>query len=163
DQSRRDLHDRCPAARRLDVPRRLRTGPGVRARDDAAADRGGLMRLGVALVAAAALMAAAPAVAFAPTDPLASKQWYLEQDHAFDAWGTPPANLPPVTVAIIDSGIDATLPDFAGRIAGGRSFVGSDWRLDTEGHGTFVAGLIAANLGSTGIVGMAYSSRPFIA
>src|SRR5207248_6668537 len=86
-----------------------------------------------------------------------------EQDPAFEAWGTPPANLPPVTVAIIDSGIDATLPDFAGRIAGGRSFVGSDWRLDTEGHGTFVAGLIAANLDSTGIVGMAYASQLLIA
>ena len=121
------------------------------------------MRLGVALVAAFALTVAAPAAAFVPTDPLASKQWYLDQDHAFDAWATPPANLAPVTVAIIDSGIDATLPDFAGRIAGGRSFVGTDWRLDTEGHGTFVAGLIAANLDSTGIVGMAYSSQLLIA
>jgi len=121
------------------------------------------MRVGMALVAAAALTTAAPAAAFVPTDPLAPKQWYLEQDHAFDAWPTPPANLTPVTVAIIDSGIDATLPDFAGRIAGGRSFVGSDWRLDTEGHGTFVAGLIAANLDSTGIVGMAYPSQLLIA
>lgn len=121
------------------------------------------MRLGVALVAAAALTVAAPAAAFVPTNPLAPKQWYLDQDHAFDAWPTPPANLAPVTVAIIDSGIDASLPDFAGRIAGGRSFVGSDWRLDTEGHGTFVAGIIAANLGTTGMVGMAYSSQLLIA
>ena len=121
------------------------------------------MRLAVALVVAAALTAAAPAAAFTPTNPLATKQWYLEQDHAFDAWPTPPANLAPVTVALIDSGIDATLPDFAGRIAGGRSFVGSDWRLDTEGHGTFVAGIIAANLGTTGMVGMAYSAQLLIA
>lgn len=121
------------------------------------------MRLGVALVAAAALAVAAPAAAFTPTNPLAPKQWYLDQDHAFDAWPTPPTNLAPVTVAIIDSGIDATLPEFAGRIAGGRSFVGGDWRLDTEGHGTFVAGIIAANLGTTGIVGMAYSSQLLIA
>ncbi|HVH50939.1 MAG TPA: hypothetical protein VM690_02250, partial [Gaiellaceae bacterium] len=60
------------------------------------------MRLAVALVAAAALTAAAPAAAFTPTNPLVPKQWYLEQDHAFDAWPTPPANLAPVTVAIID-------------------------------------------------------------
>src|SRR5205823_3918176 len=153
----------CSTACRLVVPRRLRSRSGLRTGDDVAADRGGLMRRGVALVAAAALTAAAPAAAFSPTDPLAAKQWYLEQDHAFDAWGTPPANLPPVTVAIIDSGIDATLPDFAGRIAGGRSFVGSDWRLDTEGHGTFVAGLIAANLDSSGIVVMAYSPQLLIA
>jgi subtilisin family serine protease len=121
------------------------------------------MRFGLTLVAAAALLTAAPAAAFAPTDPLAPKQWYLEQDHAFDAWPTPPANLAPVTIAIIDSGIDATLPDFAGRIAGGRSFVGTDWRLDTEGHGTFVAGVIAADLDNAGIVGMAYASQLLIA
>jgi subtilisin family serine protease len=121
------------------------------------------MRGWVAVLGAAALAAAAPAAAFAPADPLAPKQWYLEQDHAFDAWATPPANLAPVTVAIVDSGIDATLPDFAGRIAGGRSFVGGDWRVDTEGHGTFVAGEIAANLDTTGIVGMAYPAQLLIA
>jgi subtilisin family serine protease len=121
------------------------------------------MRLAIAAIAAAALTAAAPATAFTPTDPLAPKQWYLDEDHAFDAWATPPVSLTPVTVAIIDSGIDASLPDFSGRIAGGRSFVGSDWRLDTEGHGTFVAGLIAANLDTTGIVGLAYPSQLLIA
>jgi thermitase len=121
------------------------------------------MRPWVAVFAAAALLTAAPAAAFAPADPLASKQWYLEQDHAFDAWATPPANLPPVTVAIVDSGIDATLPDFAGRIAGGRSFVGGDWRVDTEGHGTFVAGEVAANLDTVGIAGMAYQAQLLIA
>lgn len=122
-----------------------------------------MTRFGVAVAVAAALTAAAPAAAFTPTDSLAPKQWYLEQDHAFDAWATPPANLSPVTVAIIDSGIDASLPDFAGRIAGGRSFVGADWRVDTEGHGTFVAGLIAANLDTTGIVGLAYPAQLLIA
>jgi subtilisin family serine protease len=122
-----------------------------------------LRTLWLAGLAAAALAAAAPAAAFAPADPLAPKQWYLEQDHAFDAWATPPTNLAPVTVAIVDSGIDASLPDFAGRIAGGRSFVGGDWRVDTEGHGTFVAGEIAANLDSVGIVGMAYTAQLLIA
>ncbi|MHB8468370.1 MAG: S8 family serine peptidase [Gaiellaceae bacterium] len=121
------------------------------------------MRRLLVLCALAALVTAAPAAAFTPTDPLAPKQWYLEQDHAFDAWPTPPATLAPVKVAIVDSGIDATLPDFAGRIAGGRSFVGGDWRVDTEGHGTFVAGVIAANLDTQGIVGMAYTSQLLVA
>ena len=121
------------------------------------------MRVAIAAVAALALTAVAPAAAFTPTDPLAAKQWFLEQDHAFDAWATAPANLSPVTIAIIDSGIDASLPDFAGRIAGGRSFVGSDWRVDTEGHGTFIAGVIAANLDATGIVGLAYPAQLLIA
>ena len=61
--------------------------------------------------------AAAPAAAFAPADPLASKQWYIDSDRAFDARQIPPANLEPVKVAIVDSGVDGSLPDFDGRIA----------------------------------------------
>jgi subtilisin family serine protease len=110
-----------------------------------------------------ALAAAAPAAAFVPTDPLAAKQWYLQDDHAFDAWAEPPATLTPVKVAIVDSGVDCSLPDFQGRIADARSFVGSDPCTDTEGHGTFVAGEIAANLDTRGIVGMAYTSQLLIA
>ena len=111
----------------------------------------------------AALVIAAPAAAFTPTDPLAPKQWYLTEDHAFDAWPTPPTDLSPVRVAIVDSGIDGSLPDFAGRIADAKSFVGGNPLVDTEGHGTFVAGEIAANLDTQGIVGIAYSSQLLIA
>ncbi len=121
------------------------------------------MRRLLPMLAVAALIAAAPAAAFVPTDPLASKQWYLYEDHAFDAWPTPPTTLAPVKVAVVDSGIDATLPDFAGRIAAAQSFVGGSPLVDTEGHGTFVAGEIAANLDSQGIVGMAYSAQLLIA
>ena len=42
------------------------------------------------LIVAAALAVAAPAAAFTPTNPLAPRQWYLQDDHAFDAWPTPP-------------------------------------------------------------------------
>ena len=121
------------------------------------------MRRTLLVLAVAALAAAAPAAAFAPTDPLAVKQWYLEDDHAFDAWAEPPTTLAPVKVAIVDSGIDCSLPDFAGRIADKRSFVGGDPCVDTEGHGTFVAGIIAGNLDSQGIVGIAYTSQLLVA
>jgi subtilisin family serine protease len=121
------------------------------------------MRRVVPALLAAALVAAAPAAAFVPTDPLAPKQWYLNEDRAFDAWATPPPNLVPVRVAIVDSGIDGSLPDFAGRIADSKSFVGGNPLVDTEGHGTFVAGEIAANLDTQGIVGIAYTSQLLIA
>jgi subtilisin family serine protease len=133
------------------------------ARDDGGTHSGGLMRKTCLLVAVAALGAAAPAAAFTPTNTLAVRQWYLQEDHAFDAWPTPPTNLAPVTVAIIDSGIDCHLPDFAGRLITAKSFVGGDPCVDTEGHGTFVAGEIAANLGAQGIVGMAYTAQLLIA
>jgi hypothetical protein len=121
------------------------------------------MRTALVLAVTAALAAAAPAAAFTPTNPLAPRQWYLQDDHAFDAWPAPPTDLQPVKVAIVDSGIDCSLPDFAGRLLAERSFVGGSACTDTEGHGTFVAGEIAANLGTTGIVGIAYTAQLLIA
>jgi thermitase len=121
------------------------------------------MRRALLAAVVVALAAAAPAAAFLPTDPFAAKQWYLQDDHAFDAWAEPPAALAPVKVAIVDSGVDCSLPDFQGRILDARSFVGGDPCTDTEGHGTFVAGEVAANLDAQGIVGMAYTSQLLIA
>jgi subtilisin family serine protease len=121
------------------------------------------MRRVLLLGVAAALAVAAPAAAFTPTNPLAPRQWYLQDDHAFDAWDAPPANLTPVRVAVIDSGIDCALPDFAGRLLAEKTFVGGSACADTEGHGTFVAGEIAANLGTQGIVGIAYTAQLLIA
>jgi len=115
------------------------------------------------LTVAAALAAAAPAAAFVPTNPLAPRQWYLQDDHAFDAWPAPPPDLASVKVANVDSGLDCGLPDFNGRLAAEKSFVGGSPCVDTEGHGTFVAGEIAADLGTQGIVGIAYSSQLLIA
>ncbi|MDX6410697.1 MAG: serine protease, partial [Gaiellaceae bacterium] len=101
-------------------------------------------------------------VAFTPTDPLAPKQWYLQQDHAFDAWADVPP-LAPVPVAIIDSGIDLTHPDLAPKITLARSFVGGSAN-DQAGHGTFVAGEIAATLDNNeGIAGIAFPAQLIVA
>jgi subtilisin family serine protease len=121
------------------------------------------MRWALFAACIAALATAASAAAFTPADPLAAKQWYIQDDHAFDAWPEPPTTLAPVKVAVVDSGIDCSLPDFQGRILATRSFVGGDPCVDTEGHGTFVAGEIAADLDTVGIVGMAYTSQLLVA
>jgi len=122
------------------------------------------MRRALLALAVAVLAAAAPAAAFTPADPLAPKQWFLQDDHAFDTWAEPPTVLEPVKVAIVDSGIDCSLPDFqGGRLIEARSFVGGDPCIDTEGHGTFIAGEIAANLDMQGIVGIAYTSQLLVA
>jgi subtilisin family serine protease len=120
------------------------------------------MRRALFVTLLAALALASSAAAFTPADPLAPRQWYLQDDHAFDAWPQPPT-LAPVKVAIVDSGIDGSLPDFNGRILDARSFVGGSPYVDTVGHGTFVAGVIAANLDPQGIVGIAYSAQLLIA
>jgi hypothetical protein len=109
-------------------------------------------------------LSARRSAAFVPSDPLAPKQWYLAQTRAFDTWALEPPLLPPVRVAIIDSGIDGTHPEFAGKIVGAKSFVGGDALTDQQGHGTFVAGLIAANLNNgQGIAGMAFPAELLVA
>ena len=103
--------------------------------------------------------------AFVPSDPLLGRQWYVQADRAFDYWSAlarPPA-LAGVRVAVIDSGIDLGHPDFRGRIAAARSFVGGSAQ-DTDGHGTFVAGVIAARLDDqVGIAGMAFPAQLLVA
>jgi subtilisin family serine protease len=112
----------------------------------------------------AGLVLPASAASFAPSDPLAPKQWYLSRIHAFDFWPDVAApTLAPVRVAIVDSGLDLGHPEFAGRVVAKRSFVGGDV-LDRQGHGTFVAGIIAANSDNgQGIAGIALSAQLLIA
>jgi subtilisin family serine protease len=117
------------------------------------------------LLAALAAVLAWPAAAsaFVPNDTLAPRQWYLERIRAFDAWPDLPL-LPPVRVAVIDSGIDAKHPELAGRIVGAETFVGGSPLTDEDGHGTFVAGEIAAATDNNqGIAGLAPSARLLVA
>ena len=57
-----------------------------------------------------------------------------------------------IVVSIIDTGIDLNHPDLEGQIIGGYDFVDNDEiPEDTNGHGTQVAGIIAANGNLKGI------------
>jgi len=103
------------------------------------------------------------APAYAPNDPLASRQWYLAANHAYDAWTERPP-LAGTLVAVIDSGVDGGHPDLAPRIASSKSFVGGSPLVDRQGHGTFVAGLIAAESDNgIGIAGMSPAADLLIA
>jgi len=113
-------------------------------------------------VAVLALAVPTAAQAFTPNDPFIQRQWYASQDRAFDAFNVLPL-LPQVRVAVIDSGIDASHPDLRGRIVAARSFVGGS-ASDEQGHGTFVAGEIAAGIDDGhGIAGLAASARLLVA
>lgn len=102
--------------------------------------------------------------AFLPNDPLVARQWYLAQNRSYDAWGPELPPLAPVRVAVIDSGVDGTHPELQPRIFAARSFVGGSARVDTQGHGTFVAGLIAAGANDgVGIAGLAPSAELVVA
>lgn len=67
-----------------------------------------------------------------------------------------------VKVAIIDSGIDYSHPDLGGcfgsacKVSGGYDFVNNDTNpMDDNGHGTHVAGTVAASDDGLGVVGVA--------
>lgn len=116
-----------------------------------------------------AVLAAAPSTAqrpaattFSTNDPLAAAQWHLARIRAFDFWPVLPS-LSPVPVAVIDTGIDLGHPDLAGKVIASRSFVGGTVD-DTVGHGTFVAGLIAAAVDNAeGIAGVAFPAQLIVA
>jgi subtilisin family serine protease/subtilase family serine protease len=84
-----------------------------------------------------------------------------------EAWAVSTGS-PAVVVAVIDTGIDYTHPDLAAHYAGGYDFVSGDFDpLDDHGHGTHVAGTIAAGLenltgnpgAAEGVVGVAPQAR----
>jgi type VII secretion-associated serine protease mycosin len=63
-----------------------------------------------------------------------------------------------IRVAIIDSGVDASHPDLAGAVAPGVDFRrAGDGRTDSSGHGTAMAGIVAARgrPGGVGVLGIA--------
>jgi hypothetical protein len=120
------------------------------------------LALGV-LTAAVAVSAASAASSTPPNDPFLSRQWYLTRDHAIDGFDAA-MHLFTVRVAVIDSGVDAGHPELKGRIAAAKSFVGGSATTDSIGHGTFVAGEIAAIPDNgAGIAGIAPTARLLVA
>lgn len=65
-----------------------------------------------------------------------------------------------ITIAILDTGCDVTHPDLSEQIVGGRNFTNDDdgnpdEYNDYNGHGTHVAGTIAAAQNNNGVIGVA--------
>ncbi len=93
-----------------------------------------------------------------------SQQSYLNYLNLGNTWDATKGS--GITVAVIDTGIDTDHPEFAGRISDWsynatydkivRDY-DNDWSLieDTAGHGTSVAGVIAASMDDAGITGIA--------
>jgi subtilisin family serine protease len=102
-----------------------------------------------------------------PNDPEFDEQWALNEIDAVDAWdeayylldGEDPA---PVIVAVIDTGVDSTHEDLENRVLPGHNAITgatdiTDAMDDSfNGHGTHIAGIIAANTNNdAGVAGTA--------
>lgn len=66
------------------------------------------------------------------------------------------------TVLIMDTGINAAHPDLAGKIKYSRDFTGTGLQ-DTVGHGTHLAGIVAAARNGTGMHGVAFDANLAVA
>jgi subtilisin family serine protease len=85
-----------------------------------------------------------------PDDEFWPQEWSPEITHAPQAWDLTTGS-PSVAVAVVDTGVDATQPDLQGRVLPGYDFVNGDTDAnDDNGHGTAVAGVVAA-AGNNGI------------
>jgi len=96
-----------------------------------------------------ALSAPAPAIA----DPVRDAQWHL--DFLDVAAAHEMARGEGVVVAVIDTGVDAGHPDLAGKILDGVNLLADNadarGHADFDGHGTAMAGIIAAEGRALGI------------
>jgi subtilisin family serine protease len=113
-----------------------------------------MLRRAFAAAAVAAAIAGGPAHAAVPADPLAAN-WAYDAVRLPAAWDLETGS-PNVVIAVMDSGVDPAHPDLAGALLPGRNFV--DESADTSdpfGHGTAVAGILAARanngLGGAGV------------
>lgn len=94
-------------------------------------------------------------------DPLLWRQWALKAMRVFKAWKKQEGKANPVVVAVVDTGVDPSHPDLKDRVISGYDFVNLDSRgADDHGHGTHVAGIIAATPNNrTGIAGMSWGAE----
>ena len=93
----------------------------------------------------------------APQDARYGDQWSLPRI----GWDSVFGSIMPsgqATVAVLDTGVDASHPELSGIIVDGTSILdGSNGMTDANGHGTEMAGIIAALPDAAGIVGVGFA------
>jgi subtilisin len=87
--------------------------------------------------------------------PAESTPWGVTRVDADDAWAAGKTG-EGIKVMVIDTGVDQTHPDLLANIKGGKDFVNGDSNPDDDnGHGSHVAGTIAAVDNTIGVIGVA--------
>jgi subtilisin family serine protease len=94
---------------------------------------------------------------FTPNDPYFGSQWNLPAIHAPEAWDITRGTAA-IKVAVVDTGVDCGHPDLQGQCAAQVNYVNYNPGpiQDDNGHGTHVAGIIAAVMNNCiGVAGVA--------
>ncbi|MBB1261448.1 S8 family serine peptidase [Streptomyces alkaliterrae] len=89
-------------------------------------------------------------------------QWYLQALRMDEAWQVSKGE--GMTVAVIDTGVDASIPELRGRLLKGRNFQDSSESpySDDIGHGTSMAALIAGTGAGGGAQGLAPEAKVLV-
>ncbi len=95
-----------------------------------------------------------------PNDEYVNSQYYLTNIRAPQGWDYETGS-PAIIVAVLDTGVDLAHSDLASKLVPGYDYIEEDnIPQDANGHGTHVAGIIAAvTNNSSGIAGISWGGR----